>query len=58
MVRGSNPGGGKIFHTHPDWPGSPPSLLQNWYLVSLMGESGQGVELKTYLHLLLKLKKE
>jgi hypothetical protein len=24
-VRGSNPGGGEIFHTCPDWPWAPPS---------------------------------
>jgi hypothetical protein len=22
-VQGSNPGGGEIFHTHPDWPWGP-----------------------------------
>jgi hypothetical protein len=26
-VRGSNPGGGEIFHTHPDRPWGPPSLI-------------------------------
>jgi len=24
---GSNPGGGEIFHTRPDWPWGPPNLL-------------------------------
>ena len=28
-VRGSNPGGGEIFRTHPDRPWGPPSLLYN-----------------------------
>jgi len=28
-VRGSNPGGGKIFSTCPDRPWGPPSLLYN-----------------------------
>jgi len=28
-VRGSNPGGGEIFHTCPDRPWGPPSLLYN-----------------------------
>ena len=32
-VRGSNPGGGEIFHTHPDWPWGLPSLLYNGYRV-------------------------
>jgi hypothetical protein len=30
-VRGSNPGGGVIFRTHPDRPWGPPSLLYNGY---------------------------
>jgi hypothetical protein len=30
-VRGSNPGGGEIFRTRPDWPWGPPSLLYNGY---------------------------
>jgi len=30
-VRGSNPGGGKIFGTCPDRPWGPPSLLYNGY---------------------------
>jgi hypothetical protein len=32
-VRGSNPGGGEIFHTHPDRPWGPTSLLYNGYRV-------------------------
>ena len=30
-IRGSNPVGGEIFHTRPDWPCSTPSLLYNGY---------------------------
>ena len=30
---GSNPGGGKIFRTCPDWPWGPPNLLNNGYRV-------------------------
>jgi len=33
-VWGSNPGGSKIFHTHPDQPWGPTSLLYNGYQVS------------------------
>jgi hypothetical protein len=33
MVRGLNPGGGEIFHTHPDRPWGPPSLLYTGYWV-------------------------
>ena len=33
MVRGSNPGGGEIFRTHPDRPWGPPSLLFSGYRV-------------------------
>jgi hypothetical protein len=32
-VQGSNPGGGEIFSTHPDWPWGPPSLLCSGYRV-------------------------
>ena len=31
--RGSNPGGGEIFRTRPDWPWGLPSLLYNGYRV-------------------------
>ena len=30
---GSNPGGDEIFHTFPNWPWGPPSLLYNGYQV-------------------------
>jgi len=30
-IRGSNPGGSGIFHTRPDRPWGPPSLLYNGY---------------------------
>jgi len=30
---GINPSEHEIFHTHPDWPWGPPSLLQNGYQV-------------------------
>jgi hypothetical protein len=32
-VRGSNPNGGEIFRTSPDWPWGPPSLLYNKHQV-------------------------
>jgi hypothetical protein len=35
MVRVSNPGGGEIFHTHPEWSWSPPSHLYSGYRVFL-----------------------
>jgi hypothetical protein len=46
MVRGSNPGWGKIFRTHPDRPWVPPSLLYNRYWVSFPGVKwpGHGVD--------------
>jgi len=31
-----NPGGGEIFHTHPDLPWCPPSLLYSRYWVSFL----------------------
>ena len=37
MVQVSNPGGGEIFRTHPDWPWAPPSLLYNGYRVYFPG---------------------
>ena len=45
-VRRTNLGGGKIFHTHPNWPWGPPSLLQNRYQVSCPGvkQTGCGVD--------------
>ena len=38
-VRGSNPGGGKIFRTRPDLPWGPPSLLYNGYRVFSAGKA-------------------
>jgi len=32
-AQGLNPGGGEIFHTHPDQPWGPTSLLHNGYRV-------------------------
>ena len=37
MVWRSNPGGGKIFHTHPGWSWGPPSLLYNGYQLTFPG---------------------
>jgi hypothetical protein len=39
---GSNPGGGKIFHTCPDRPWGPPSLLCNGYRVFPRGKEWPG----------------
>jgi hypothetical protein len=47
-VRGSNPGGGEIFCTHPDWPWGPLSLLYNRYRVFPGGKCGRGVVLTTH----------
>ena len=41
-VRGSNPGGGEIFHTCPDRPWGPPSLLYNGYRVFPGGKERPG----------------
>ena len=41
-VRGSNPGGGKIFRTCPDRPWGPPSLLYNGYRVFSGGKERPG----------------
>jgi len=45
-VRGLNPGGGEIFRTRPYLPWGPPSLLYNWYGVSVPGvkRPGRGVD--------------
>jgi hypothetical protein len=45
-VRGSNPGGGEIFHTRPVRPWGPPILLYNGYRVSFPGvkRPGRGVD--------------
>jgi hypothetical protein len=37
--QGLNPSGGEIFHTHPDTPWGPPSLLYNGYWVFPMGKA-------------------
>jgi len=42
MVWGSNPGVGEIFHSCPDWPWGPPSLLNNGYLVFPGGKERLG----------------
>jgi len=42
MVQGSNPGGGEIFHTHPDRPWDPPSPIYNGYQVSFLGVNWPG----------------
>jgi hypothetical protein len=46
LIRGSNPGGGEIFRSCPDWPWGPPSLLYNGYWVSFPGvkRPGRGVD--------------
>jgi hypothetical protein len=41
-VRGSNFGGGEIFHTYPDRPWGPPSLLYNGYRVFPGGKERSG----------------
>jgi hypothetical protein len=45
-VRGSNPGGGEIFRTHPHRPWGPRSLLYNGYRVSFQAVKwpGRGVD--------------
>jgi hypothetical protein len=44
-VQGLNNGVGKIFHTHPDWPWDPPSLLYKGYEVSspVVKRPGHGI---------------
>ena len=39
---GSNPVGGEIFRTCPDWPWGPPSLLYNGYRVLPGGKEWPG----------------
>ena len=36
-VRGSNPNGGEIFRTLPDYPCGPPSFLYSWYRIFFLG---------------------
>jgi hypothetical protein len=40
-VRGSNPGGGEIFHTRLEWPWDLPSLLYNGYRVFPGGKAAE-----------------
>jgi hypothetical protein len=47
-VRGSNPGGGKIFRTCPDLPWGPPSFLYNGYRFFPGVKSGLGVTLTLF----------
>jgi hypothetical protein len=48
-VRGSNPGGGEIFRTCPDWPSGLSSLLYNEYGVLPGVKSGRSVTLTSHL---------
>jgi hypothetical protein len=57
-VRGSNPGGGEIFHTCPDRPWGPPILLYNGYWVSFPGIKRPGRGADHPPHLAPRLKKE
>ena len=41
-LRGSNPGGGEIFRTCPDWSWGPSSLLYNGYQVFHGGKQRPG----------------
>jgi hypothetical protein len=38
-VRGSNPGGGEIFRTRPDWPWRPSILLYSGYRIFTGGKA-------------------
>jgi len=51
-VQGSNPSGGEIFHTCPDQPWGPPSLLYKGYQVSFLGveRPGYGTDFLTSVH--------
>ena len=49
---------GHIFHTRPDQPWSPPSLLCNEYQLSFPGVKRPGRGLDTHPHLASRLKKE
>jgi len=44
MVQRSNPGGGEILHTCPDWPWGPSSLLYNGSQVFLRGKEQPGCD--------------
>ena len=50
--------GARFFHTPPDRPCGPPSLLYNGYRVSLPGVKRLGRGVSTHLHLAPRLKKE
>ena len=47
-VWGSNPGGCEIFHTRPDQPWGPRSLLHNGYRVIPGGKTARSVALTTH----------
>ena len=51
-VRRLNPAGSKIFHTCPDWPWGPPSLLYNGY----RRQNSRGVALTTHLPPIAEIK--
>jgi len=57
-VRGSNPGGGEIFHTCPDRPWGPPSLQYNGYWVFPGGKVRPGRGANPYPLLVLLVMKE
>jgi hypothetical protein len=49
-VSASNPGGGEIFHTRPDWVWGPPSLLYNEYsIIPGVKRPGRGVDHESLL---------
>jgi len=56
-IQGMNASGSKIFHTHPDQPWGPLSVLYNGYLISFprVKQPGCGVD---HPPLELRLKKE
>ena len=56
MVQGSNPIGGAIFFSHPNWPCDPHSLLYNGYWVSFLGVEwlGRGVDHPPHLTSVIK----
>jgi hypothetical protein len=58
-VRGSKPGGEEIFHTCPDRPWGPPSLLYNRYRVFSGGKAARAWRWPpNHLHLAPRLRKE
>ena len=58
MVQGLNPGGGKIFHTHPGRPQSTPSLLYDGCHFSFPGVKQPGYDIDHPPLLAPRLKKE